>query len=136
MTNPHEDIILDLVPLYFAGEASAASRDLVETYFSAHPPFAKAMRAAQVNSVPVSANASANGGMVAIKRIRSQLRWRASLMAIAIFCSILPFTIIFENNHVRYFMWRDSLATALFYSGVAAIAWIAVFVLSRRTNTS
>lgn len=136
MTNPHEDIILDLLPLYFAGEASAASADVVEAYFAAHPQFAKAIRAAQLTSAAVPGNASANGAPVAIKRIRSQLRWRATLIAIAIFCSISPFTFIFENDHVRYFMWRDSPAIALLYSGVAAIAWIALVVLTRRTDAA
>lgn len=135
-TNPHEDIILDLLPLYFAGEANAASRGVVEDYFAAHPQFAKAVRAAQINSVAVPGNASVTGGPVAIKRIRSQLRWRAALIAIAIFCTISPFTFIFENDHVRYFMWRDSPAAALAYCGVAALAWIALLLMIRRINTA
>jgi hypothetical protein len=136
MSNPHEDIIIDLMPLYFAGEASAASRDMVEAYFAAHPQFEKAMRAAQDSSVPVPANPSTYNGTVAFKRIRSQLRWRGVLIAIGIFCSISPFTFIYEHDHLRYFMWRDSPGTALGYACVAAIAWIAMFVLKRRSSTT
>jgi hypothetical protein len=109
---------------------------LVEAYFAAHPQFAKAMRAAQMNSVSIPPTGSANGGKVAIRRIRSHLRWRAGLMAIALFCSIAPFSFIFENDHVRYAMLRDSPATALAFAGAAAIAWIAMIALGRRTETA
>jgi hypothetical protein len=138
MNNPHADIIIDLLPLYFAGEASAASRELVDAYFAAHPQFAKAMHAAQSNSVsvPIPAAASATGGTAAVKRIRAQLRWRAALIAIGIFCSISPFTFVFENDQLRYFMWRDAPAMAIAYASVAACAWIALFHLIRRTSTA
>ena len=135
MTDPHEDIILDLLPVYFAGEASAATRSLVDTYLAAHPQFAKAMRAAQGTSMAIPASASPNGGTVAITRIRSHMRWRAALIAVAIFCSLSPFTFIFENDHLRYFMWRDAPAMALSYAGAAIVAWIAMFAVGRRINT-
>ena len=53
MTNLHEDIILDLLPLYFANEASAASVVLIDNYFAAHPQFAASARAAHGHSIPI-----------------------------------------------------------------------------------
>ena len=135
MSYPHQDVIVDLLPVYFAGEASVASGDLIEAYFAAHPPFARAMRAAQANSAPIPAHASGDDGKMAIKRIRSHLRWRSGLIGIAIFCSIMPFSFLVENNVMRYVMLRDAPATALMYAAAAAMAWIAVLIFSRRTNT-
>lgn len=135
MINLDEDVILDLLPLYFGGEASAASRRIVDAYFEAHPQFAKVVRAAQVNVPQVPGAASPNSGHAAIKRVKTQLKWRSILMAIAIFCSISPFTFIFDNQHVVYFMWRDAPLTASVYAGVAALAWIALWLSVRRTDT-
>jgi hypothetical protein len=134
MTNLHEDIILDLLPLYFANEASAASVALVDTYFAAHPQFAAAARAAQGRSIPIPPRLAENGGTVAIRRIQNLLRLRAALIAVAIFCSISPFSFTYDHGHLRYFMLRDATATALVYATVAAIAWIAVYALGRRTS--
>ena len=134
MTQLHEDIILDLLPLYFANEASAASVALVDNYFAAHPQFAAAARAAQGHSVQIPLKPPENGGTAAIRRIQMQLRLRAALIAVAVFCSISPFSFTYEHGHLRYFMLRDSTATALVYACVAAIVWIAVFALGRRTS--
>jgi len=35
------DVIIDLLPLYFSGEASTDTKDLVETYFDQNPDFAE-----------------------------------------------------------------------------------------------
>lgn len=135
MMKPDEDVILDLLPLYFAGDASAASRTLIEAYFDADPKFAKAMRAAQMSMPGVPGAAAPNNGHAAIDRVRTQLKTRSVLLAIAIFCSLAPFTIVFDNGHVAYFMWRDGPLTASAYAGAAVVAWIAVWLSARRTNT-
>lgn len=135
MMNLHEDVILDLLPVYFADEASAASREIVDAYFEAHPQFAKTVRAAQMNVTHVPGNASVNGGHVAIKSVKKQLRWRSALIAAGIFCSISPFTFIFEGQRVTYFMWRDAPMIATFYSVAAALAWLLLWLSIRRANT-
>src|SRR6476620_2964116 len=40
------EVIVDLLPAYFSGEASAATRALVEEYFREDPEFEKSARAA------------------------------------------------------------------------------------------
>ena len=42
--NPTRDIITDLLPLYFSGEASADTRALVEEYFVQDPEFERMAR--------------------------------------------------------------------------------------------
>jgi hypothetical protein len=135
MMKPDEDVILDLLPLYFGGDASAASRAMIEAYFEEHPRFAQEVRAAQANVPGVPGTAAPNGGHAAITRIKAQLKWRSAQIALAIFCSIAPFTFVFDNGRVVYFMWRDAPLTASVYAGVALIAWIAVWLSARRTET-
>jgi hypothetical protein len=38
------DVIVDLLPVYFSGEASAATRALVDDYFARDPAFADRVR--------------------------------------------------------------------------------------------
>ena len=40
------EVIIDLLPAYFSGEASAATRALVEDYFRENPDFEKSARSA------------------------------------------------------------------------------------------
>lgn len=135
MMKPDEDVILDLLPLYFSGDASAASRAMIEAYFEEHPRFAQAMRASQVSAPGVPGAAAPNSGHAAITRVRTQLKWRSALMAIAIFCSIAPFTFALDSGRIVYFMWRDAPLTAAVYAGVAALVWIAIGLSARRANT-
>lgn len=135
MMNLPEDVILDLLPVYFADEASPASRAIVDDYFEAHPQFAKTVRAAQMKVTHVPGPASANGAQVAINSVKRQLKWRSVLMGVAIFCSISPFTFIFGDQRVVYFMWRDAPLAAASYIAAAAFAWLLLWVSVRRTNT-
>lgn len=135
MMNLHEDVILDLLPVYFADEASAASREIVEAYLEAHPQFAKTVRAAQKNVTHIPGNASANGGNAAINSVRKQLKWRSALIAAGIFCSISPFTFVFDHDRVVYFMWRDAPVIATFYTVAAVLAWLLLWFSVRRANT-
>jgi hypothetical protein len=134
MTNLPEEVILDLLPLYFAGEASTASAELVDSYFEAHPHFARTMRAVHNSSPQVPGNAAPNEGHAAIRRVKMHMIARAVLIAIGVFCTISPFTFIYANQQLKYFMWRDAPASAAAYAGVAALTWIALTVLIRRTN--
>ncbi len=42
--NPTRDLITDLLPVYFSGEASADTRSLVEEYFASDPEFERMAR--------------------------------------------------------------------------------------------
>lgn len=131
--NLPEDVIVDLLPAYFSGEASAATRAIVDTHFAAHPQFAQAMRAAQgAAGLPrIDAAGAADDGREAIRRVRKALRRRGLLIALAIFCSISPFTFMVKEQSLVYFMWRDAPAVAGCYIAVALAAWTGLW-MSRR----
>lgn len=66
-----DNVIRDLVPLYFDGEASADSRALVEKWFATDPDFA---RSARRQSDVISALANADAGPVSEEVVRQALR--------------------------------------------------------------
>lgn len=134
MTDLHEDIIVDLLPLYYSGDASAATRATVEAYLAAHPDFAATMREAMAASPKVPGNAAPTDGVRTIKRVRSQVALRGALIGLGIFFSLMPCTFIYAHGRLVYFMWRDAPGSAALYAGLALVAWIALFVTIRRTN--
>ena len=135
MTTLHEDVIIDLLPLYFAGEASVASCALVDDYFAAHPVFARTMRDTLQETPDVPAPASDNHARTALKRIKTGLRWQAALIAIGIFFSLLPLSFMYRFGKLEYLMLRDEPLQAAVLACIAVADWIALWLLLRRMNT-
>lgn len=133
--NFSEDVIVDLLPAYFSGEASAATRAVVDSYFAAHPQFARAARAAQTGGIELPRIDAADEGHETIRRVRKALRRRGLLIALAIFCSVSPFTFMVKDQSLVYFMWRDAPAVAACYVAVALAAWIGLWI-SNRANAA
>lgn len=132
--NIDQDIICDLYPLYHAGEASPATQALVETYLAAHPEFAKLMRESQETPPPLPAAVAGASGHAPIRRIQQILRWRSACMALAIACSLLPFSFVFKDGGLTWFMLRDAPQAASLSATVAVAAWITFFSLTRRLH--
>ncbi len=135
MTTPHEDVIIDLLPLYFGDEASAASRELVEDYFAGHPVFARTMRETLQVTPGVPAPALENNARTALKRVKTGLRWQAALIAVGIFFSLLPLSFMYRFGKLEYLMLRDEPMQAAIFVCIAAADWIALWLLLRRMNT-
>ncbi|HEX5257145.1 MAG TPA: hypothetical protein VFW35_00015 [Sphingomicrobium sp.] len=66
-----ENVVRDLVPLYFDGEASADSRALVEKWFASDPDFA---RSARKQSDAMGSLASVDAGAVSEESVRKALQ--------------------------------------------------------------
>ncbi len=86
-----QDIIEDLLPAYFSGEASADTNRLVEDFFRTHPAFeVQARRSAQLvealGQAPLD-RSEASGELTALKRARRVLLWQRILMALALTAS-------------------------------------------------
>lgn len=131
-----KDVIIDLLPLYFSQEASAATKTVVEAYFAEHPDFAAAMRTAQHQPPQISGIPRPDSGAMAMTRLRQLLRWRAGLQAVAIGCSLAPFSFIFADGRLSWMMLRDAPGSALAYGLAAMGAWVAFVVLNRRMNSA
>ncbi|MDB5707408.1 MAG: hypothetical protein JWN66_4524 [Sphingomonas bacterium] len=84
MTEPHIDreIILDLLPLYRAGMASAPSRRLVEQW----------LQAEDGSEQPPGEETAPDVELAALRRARSLLRWQRRLYGSAIGLTVLSVT--------------------------------------------
>ena len=79
----HPDILTDLVILYHAGEASQATRSLLETEAVASKELAAALAAPPRQAVPLSA-APQDAGRVALREIGRLYRHRNLLVAVVV----------------------------------------------------
>jgi anti-sigma factor RsiW len=87
------DIILDLLPLYLAGEASDDSRALIERYLESDPALAKiAEQSAEIDSVEdIPVPLTTEDQMEAYKEAKQQMFWRILALAVVIAFTLLAF---------------------------------------------
>jgi anti-sigma factor RsiW len=87
------EVILDLLPLYLAGEASDDSRALIERYLDNDPALAKiAERSAAIDlqeDIPVPL--TTEDQMDAYKEAKQQMFWRIIILAVVISFTLLAF---------------------------------------------
>lgn len=132
--NISEDVIVDLLPLYFSQEASMDTRRLVDDYCLAHPEFAKTIRSLKQSATPNLGSAKIDSGKEVVGQVKRQLRWRGMLQAFAILFSLAPFSFSFSDGQVTWLMLRDAPVTSLAYAVAAVLAWVAFAVFNRRMN--
>ena len=86
------NVILDLLPLYMAGEVSADSRQLVEKYLQADPEMAQlAERTAAINlSEDVPLPLTMEDQMEAYKEAKRLMFWRTVIVA-----ALIAFGLVF-----------------------------------------
>ena len=105
-------VIDDLLPLYLEGEASADTRALVEAYLQEDEELARLVHASQDERSPIMAAhtltpLSPDIERRALERTRSILRWQSWTLALAIFLTVLPFTVGHFSGGRTFFMLRD-----------------------------
>jgi anti-sigma factor RsiW len=145
--NVTHGVIMDLLPLYLAGEASEETRTLVEEYLRRHPELAADVRRsversgallAAVSSAPPVQEIPATDFEIREKstlaRVRRFNRYRAQLLGFAIGFSVLPFSIV-HTDTVRWWMLRDNPKQAVFFWIAALGCWIAHYLVGRRVTT-
>jgi len=125
--NITQDVITDLLPVYFSGEASGDTRALVDTFFHDHPDFEKLARRSVKVQLPDPV-APANGEKEILRRVQRRLRRRASLLGFAIALTLAPFSfgaITFGHGetHLTWFMPRDFPSLAIAFATAAVLVW-------------
>lgn len=116
--NLHPDVLSDLTILYHAGEASTASRALLEDAAKSDARLAAALAA------PPRA-AQLPGGVPDVQRraiddLESKTRRRGNLLGLGIFFLLLPFSFAVIKGELKYFLLRDApvVASVLFCAGL------------------
>ncbi len=127
------DVILDLLPMYFAGHVSADTKQLVDEFLTSDPDFAR--MSARFDSLIKARGAAPEGDLGerrALQRARRLLRYRHNVIGLAVAYSLAPFMFVFRNGHVEWVMFHDKPGAAIAFGVTAIGCWIAAFLLGRR----
>jgi hypothetical protein len=128
--NITQDVITDLLPVYFSGEASSETRALVESFFREHPDFEKLARRSVKVQLPVQ-SAAANGEKEVLRRVQRKIRRHGTLLGMAITLTLIPLTTAVSTDahgsHLLWFMPRDYPIGALILGLSAVALWILYF---------
>lgn len=132
-----KEVILDLLPLYVADEASPASRKLVEEYLAQDPELAKRVSVLGAEGfAPKAADGIAPElELQTLRRTRALIRWQRWLFAIGITCIALSFSFQISSEGGRLthfsFLLADYPAAFAPLLVLGAAAWIAYFTIGR-----
>ena len=127
------DIVIDLMPLYQSGEASADTRAAIEEFLRREPGLGKLMEQ-EDGGIP-AADATAALEQHTVVRTRAVIRRRAWVQALALLCTLLPFSFAFRGGDVTFFMLRDVPASALLLLAGVAL-WLVYARLTRSLRTT
>jgi hypothetical protein len=137
--NVTREVMTDLLPVYFSGEASEDTKQLVEIYFRENPDFERIARSAEIpleqlrRTAPVAAEA---------EREKRDLQWarkeflrRRVVFGVALLFTCAPLMTVYGNGRVDWTAFlNDPWLLALFWC-VAGLFWFQYAArLSRRTT--
>ena len=109
--NMHPDILNDLAVLYQAGEASPATRELLEREALSNPELARQlMPAKDLAKIEIQ---TPDAQRRALKSIGHWNRLYTNFTGAAIAFTLLPFSIVVRHGEVTFFMLRDAPAIAI-----------------------
>jgi hypothetical protein len=139
------EVIIDLLPAYFSGEASAATRTLVEDFFRENPEFEKSARSAagpleSLKAAPprLDPGLNAEKEKLALERARLVTETRSSFFWLAVISTLMLLLFRIQNGKVIWIVWSPSADG----SGIRGPVFIAmavffwVFYFYSRTRTS
>jgi hypothetical protein len=130
------DVVLDLLPLYFAGEVSADTRTLVEEFLRTDPDFA---RMSQRFDTLLKQHDRPDPDPVerrAFERTRMLVRYRNQCIGVAIGFSLFPFAFTVGRDGVKWMLMREQPVIAIAWGLTGLACWIAAYVIGRRARST
>ena len=134
--NISRDIVKDLIPVYLAGDASADTRALVESYLKTDPELASDVTAARGMSLGLPHTATPTAEKRTLDATRQLLKHRTSTLVVAMLFTVLPLTFAFRGTTITFFLIRDAPVMGLAWWVSAAIMWIWHLRIRRRLQVS
>jgi len=140
--NVTREVILDLLPIYLAGEASPATRALVEEYLKQDPELARDIRQkwAENLSEAVPSALPPDLELRSLRRTRNLLGWQKWLFGLALGFTAISLTseTSFANGRLTefHFLIRDYPGQFAPCVAVAAACWIGYYLIRRRLRTT
>lgn len=136
------DVILDLLPLYVAGEASPATRELIEEYLKGDPELARRVgetRAGAISGLPATTGPRPEIEMESLRRTRRVLAWQRWLLGLGIGLVALCFSTRIEFQGARVAQVRLLIFDLPYVFGpmllVGVACLVAYQVLKRRQRS-
>jgi anti-sigma factor RsiW len=139
--NVTREVILDLLPVYLAGEASPATRTLVEEYIKQDAELAQRIRLLLADDLAKAAPPVLPPELElrSLRRTRSLLGWQRWVFGLGIFFSAMSLSNEFscEGGHLKefHFLLRDYPAEFGICLALGLACWIAYFTIRRRLRT-
>ena len=131
--NVTREVVKDLLPIYFAGEASGDTKVLVEDYFRRDPDFERIARNAATPLETLRAAAPIAVSSEKQKRDLESVLWglrrRKWLFGVSLFLTLAPLSFDFTHGLSR--MVRDAPWHAAFDWSLAAVLWFLYFAFAR-----
>jgi hypothetical protein len=139
--NVTREVILDLLPIYIAGEASPPTRALVEEFLKQDPDLAQRIRLQLADNLAKAAPSTLPPELElrSLRRTRSLLGWQKWLFGLAIFFTAMSLSNQFslEGGHIKefHFLLHDYPFEfgACVVLGVAC--WVAYFSIRHHLRT-
>jgi anti-sigma factor RsiW len=135
------DVVVDLLPLYVAGEASADTRRLVEEFLGQDPELERQAREGQFEPLAVTGMPRAvvppDIELRSLRRTHGLIRWQRLTYAWALTFSFVSLTTAFsfegERVHARLLLFEYP-AVLVPCVALALSCWANYFVLRRRAR--
>ena len=134
------EVVTDLLPIYFSGDASSDTKSLVEEYFHENPDFERMARSAGTPLETLRTAPSLTAGAEKEKRdlesVRCGLDRRKWLFGLSLFLTLSPLTFYFTHGHLFSLMGPGFFWEAAFDWSMAALFWFLYFAQPRRRAAS
>ncbi|MGH1362691.1 MAG: hypothetical protein ACRBF0_03985 [Calditrichia bacterium] len=139
--NITNQIIIDLFPLYQAGEASEDTERLIADYFRLHPKFAEELsqlsKVEHIQDLPVTL--TSEDEMSTLNKTKRLLKIRSVLFGAALFFSCLPLAfgdISASNEPGVHWLWTNFPEGAFATGFVGLICWAGYFYLKKQLSVT
>jgi anti-sigma factor RsiW len=134
--NITRNVVKDLIPVYLAGDASAETQALVESYLKTDPELAADVAAARGESLRLPATPPPTAEKQALDATRQLLKSRTSTLVVATLFTVLPLTFAFRGTTITFFLIRDAPIIGIAWWMTAAVMWIWHATIRRRLRVS
>jgi hypothetical protein len=138
--NVTREVVTDLLPIYFSGEASGDTKALVEDYFRQDPDFERIARNAARPLETLRAAAPIAASSEREKRDLESILWglrrRTWLFGVSLFLTLAPVSFDFTRGHIVPLTVRDAPWHAALNWSLAAVLWFLYFVRLRWRTAS
>jgi hypothetical protein len=140
--NITRDVILDLLPAYLSGDASPATRALIEEYMKQDAELAQRVRLLSADPLTKVALPVLRPELElkSLRRTQTLLAWQRWLFGFGIFFSLMLLSneSSCEGRHIKefHFLLRDYPAEFGTCVALGLVCWIAYFSIRRRLRSS